>query len=372
VNKDYFLKKLSINRPSVFESYNYDHLPAIFLAHDVVPIECYQHGLFYQKAYGHMQGSGCQICGQLTASNARALTTDEFIAKSTKRFGERFDYEKTVYVRREVALTLTCRRHGDIELTPLQHDWSKHGCAQCDVEVPKLIRMRKVLDKAKKIHGDKYDYSRVTFANVNDKMEIVCPHHGAFWQSLYDHTGKGAGCPHCARENDKLTIDSFVTKARAIHGNQYGYSQVKYETNASMVTITCPKHGDFIQRAASHLAGSKCKACHVELARLPAEEFIKNAKAVHGTTYDYSKVNYHGNKTPVEIICSIHGSFWQKPNSHVASKCGCRSCSESNGEKAVESFLKKYGINRTATEQTFTCQSLILTLSSMDFSIINP
>lgn len=345
MNKDYFLKRLGITHPSAFESYSYDFLPATFLAHDQIPIECRKHGVFSQKAYTHLQGRGCATCGALKSSSGRALTTDEFIANSQSKFGNRFDYHKTKYLRKDVALILTCRYHGDIVLTPDQHRWSKHGCLQCDFEVPRAIARKKVLQKAKELHKNKYDYSRVVFVNVSDKVEILCPIHGSFWQSLYDHTTRGAGCPTCAGEGNKFYLKDFVAKASAVHGNQYDYSKVQYETNTSMVTITCPKHGDFIQRAASHLAGCKCKKCKTEETRLSTDTFVHNARLIHEDRYDYSKVVYHSNKKPVEIVCPIHGSFWQQPNNHISSRCGCRACMESKGEKAVELFLKKYGID---------------------------
>lgn len=49
------------------------------------------------------------------------------------------------------------------------------------------------------------------------------------------------------------------------------------------------------------------------------------AKEVHGNKYNYSKVDYKTNQTKVEIICSIHGSFWQTPGNH--SQFGCEKCS---------------------------------------------
>ena len=345
MNKDYFLKRLEVNRPNIFESCSYDSLPETFSAHDKVPIDCYKHGVFHQKAYAHLQGRGCPECGKQLCADGRALTTEEFITNSRKRYGDRFDYAKTHYIRKDVAVTLTCCYHGDITLTPDNHRWSKHGCPQCDIDIPEAIRKQKVLERAKKIHGDKYDYSRTNFKNTTEKTEIVCSSHGSFWQSLYDHTVRGTDCPGCALENNKLSKDDFIKKSQEIHGNQYDYSKVIYETNASMVTITCPKHDDFIQRAASHLAGCKCKKCFVEESRRSAQEFIENAKKIHGDKYDYTKVVYLGNKKKVEIICPTHGSFWQKPNTHVSSGNGCRFCSESKGEIAVEIFLKKYGIN---------------------------
>jgi hypothetical protein len=54
-------------------------------------------------------------------------------------------------------------------------------------------------------------------------------------------------------------------------------------------------------------------------------QFIADAKAIHGDKYDYSKVEYNGNKNPVCIICPTHGEFWQTPNTHLKGS-GCRHC----------------------------------------------
>lgn len=344
MDKEHFLKKLENKQPSALEQYSYDLLPETIRFDDKIPVKCHAHGVFYQKASSHLYGSGCWQCRNTKIGEGKLLTTEAFIRKSKSRFGEKFNYDKTEYVRKDVALTLTCPTHGDIVLTPDQHRWSKHGCPQCDFEISRAAKKDQVLNEARKIHGDKYDYSRVVFVNVNDKVEILCPYHGSFWQGLYDHTARETGCPTCSREADKLTLEDFVSKARMIHGDRYDYGKVEYRDGNSKVTITCKKHGDFTQRAASHLAGCKCKQCHIEENRLSAEEFIKNARIVHGDKYDYSKVVYHGNKKPVEIICPTHGSFRQRPNSHISVKAGCASCSESKGEMAVATCLKKFGI----------------------------
>mgnify|MGYP002508219894 CR=1 FL=1 len=61
----------------------------------------------------------------------------------------------------------------------------------------------------------------------------------------------------------------------------------------------------------------------------PTEIFIRKAKAVHGNTYDYSKVNYRGKDKNVTIICPIHGEFSQIASDHVNNKSGCPICNES-------------------------------------------
>jgi len=345
MDKATYLNRLFSRFPANQETYNYDLIPETFVTTDRIQITCLLHGMFSQKATAHYTGCGCPECGRIKSDNNRALTTEEFIQRSRSKFGDKFRYLKTKYVRKEVDVTITCPAHGDFVTSPPQHFIFKHGCPKCDYEIPRQIRNQKQLEKAKKIHNNKYDYSKVTVGNATDKMEIGCPVHGSFWQSVYDHAEKGSGCPNCSSGADRLSLADFISKARIAHGDKYDYSKVEYVTNASKVTITCPKHGDFTQRAASHLAGCKCKKCFLEENKLSTEEFIRNARQIHGDSYDYSKVVYHGNKHKVEIVCPKHGSFWQKPNTHTSSGNGCQLCQESKGEKAVEIFLKKYGIN---------------------------
>ena len=52
--------------------------------------------------------------------------------------------------------------------------------------------------------------------------------------------------------------------------------------------------------------------------KLTTEDFIRKAKLVHGDKYDYSKVDYKGNKEKVCIICPEHGEFWQSPVNHCS------------------------------------------------------
>ena len=60
--------------------------------------------------------------------------------------------------------------------------------------------------------------------------------------------------------------------------------------------------------------------------KLTTTEFISKARLVHGDKYDYSQTEYVTARRKVEIICPIHGSFFQTPNSHLSQKHGCRKC----------------------------------------------
>lgn len=77
--------------------------------------------------------------------------------------------------------------------------------------------------------------------------------------------------------------------------------------------------------------------------KITTEIFIQRAKEKHGNKYDYSKVKYLSNDTKVEIICPIHGSFWQTPNNHY--KGGCSKCGVETSSKAKyktnDQFIKE-------------------------------
>ena len=82
------------------------------------------------------------------------------------------------------------------------------------------------LERAKAVHGNKYDYSKVNWVNTKTKVEIVCPIHGSFYQKPYKHL-EGQGCPDC-RKNATVTQDMFIARAKSIHGeNTYDYSRAQ-------------------------------------------------------------------------------------------------------------------------------------------------
>lgn len=118
--------------------------------------------------------------------------------------------------------------------------------------------------ESRKIHGNKYDYSNVEYVNSYTKVCIICPVHGEFWQRPQDHIDKKQGCPKCSFDNRKLTQDEFISKAKEVHGNRYDYSKVEYKGNKIKVCVICPIHGEFMVRPDIHLGGFNCKKCQLE------------------------------------------------------------------------------------------------------------
>jgi hypothetical protein len=202
--------------------------------------------------------------------------------------------------------------------------------------------------KIKKIHGEKYILDKIEYVGNREKVCVICPKHGEFWIRA-DSLLEGKGCKLCGIENKKITREEFIRRAAKIHDNKYDYSKVVYKNYHSKVCIICPIHGEFWQTPANHLNGKGCDKCaHSELwdkrGRKTTEEFIKEAKQIHGDKYDYSKVIYINNSTKICIICPIHGEFWQTPANHL-NGCGCPKCKESSLEREMRIILEKNNID---------------------------
>lgn len=121
------------------------------------------------------------------------------------------------------------------------------------------------IQRALKVHGGLYDYSRTVYATAHTKLEIVCRTHGSFWQLPNNHM-RGMGCAACNMNNSNVAKslkakNEFVAKARILHGEAYDYASVDYQHSQQYVKIVCRIHGIFKQKPAVHLYGKGCYEC---------------------------------------------------------------------------------------------------------------
>ena len=275
---------------------------------------------------------------------SRKITTETFIKELKEKWGDKYDFSKVNYINAHTKVCIVCPKHGEYWTYPVTIRTS--GCRKCSVEKHSLTT-EEFIEKARKVHTDKYDYSKVNYINANTKVCIVCPEHGEFWQTPASHLN-GIGCPKCGferiREKNKITLNEFIKKAKEVHGDKYDYSKVEYVNNKTKVCIICPEHGEFWQTPDSHLRGGGCKKCLNEKLSsdrlLTTEEWIEKARKVHGDKYDYSKTIYKGYYEKVCITCPEHGEFWQLAYNHLQGK-GCGQCRMSQLENRVNQLLLK-------------------------------
>jgi hypothetical protein len=154
------------------------------------------------------------------------------------------------------------------------------------------------------------------------------------------------------RINPKLSFKEktkiFIENAKLKHGDTYDYSMVKYNKGSELITIICKTHGKFQQKPHDHLSRRGCKQCAKISKKNKLQEtkegFIKKANLKHHNKYDYTKVIFVDNKTPVIIVCAEHGQFEKEPHLHKMGT-GCPKCGEVNQKIRIVtdqvSFLEK-------------------------------
>lgn len=205
---------------------------------------------------------------------------------------------------------------------------------ELNIYYKKLImdELDRFITKSNEIFDCKYDYSRVIYKNVTDKVEIICKQHGEFFKSPNNHLN-GQGCPKCGRKNGanklKLGANNFISKANSVHKNKYNYDKSIYENYNLKIKIECFEHGYFMQTPSNHLRGQGCPKC----GRIKGDKnrliglyrFIEKAKEIHDNKYIYDNAVYEKSHLKLEILCHQHGPFKQSPYKHLRGK-GCPKC----------------------------------------------
>lgn len=185
------------------------------------------------------------------------------------------------------------------------------------------------VQRSQNIHGDKYSYEKSVFVNSSTKITISCHIHGDFLMLPYNHYGKKCGCPLCSY--NKLSIDRLYTNSEIIanftntHNNLYDYSNVIYTGSKINVEIICHIHGSFWQNPISHATGYGCPKCGYKSLRKSNNQFIEECKKIR-PEYDYSNTHYINNYTDCNITCNMHGVFAISPVNILFYKQGCPNC----------------------------------------------
>jgi len=235
--------------------------------HINVEIICKNHGEFWQIPIHHLKGSGCPKC-----SNNSPLTTNEFITKSQELHGNLYDYSKTIYIRSALKVIIICKKHGEFLQRPNEH-LSGCGCSKCgDENIGDKCRFttHTFIDKSKKVHIDKYDYSKVNYNDVYTKVIIICKKHGEFLQSPTKHL-VGHGCPKCQHQISKLEtdfLDYFNIRERQKYISPYKVDGYDKDTNTIYEYM-----GDY---------------WHGNLSRFDPQEHNKICHKTYGELYDES------------------------------------------------------------------------------------
>ena len=280
-------------------------------------------------------------------------TPQEFLKTAKNIHSNKYNYPQLPkYLYGVPKIQIYCKKHDfKFEQTIEKHLAGQTGCKNCISEKKKKqnLTTSEFLQKAKNIHGEKYNYDKVVYINNYTKVKIRCNNgHGYFEMTPGNHTHKTKpqGCRECSGKI-LWTKTRFIKEAKIVHKNKYDYDKVDFIDSTKKVIIICTEHGEFLQTPQKHISGHKCTKCSIEIVsnknRLTKKEFIEKAIIKHGNRFKYSKVKYTNNYTAVTIICFHHGEFNQIPSSHLSGS-GCPICRLSKGEQKVAAFLEKNNV----------------------------
>ena len=201
----------------------------------------------------------------------------------------------------------------------------------------KKISKEQFLEKLPKEILEKVEL--LEYVNTNTKIKVLCKDCNIVYSQLPRNLAKGFnGCPKCSKS--KTSKELYLEKIKSIHKDHYDYSFVDYINSKTKIVLICKKNKVRFEQTASTVLNKKvgCPICSKKIKKT-TEQFIKDAKLIHGDRYDYSLVEYKNCKTKVKLICKkCKKEFYITPSNHLRKK-GCPCCKESKGEKIIRVFF---------------------------------
>jgi len=221
----------------------------------------------------------------------KKYSTKTFIEKAMKIHNDYYDYSLVNYISSKNNVLIICSKHGMFEQRP-DHHLSGSGCPYCSNNKK---YEKDILERFRKKHKNKYDYSITKILNAKQKIKYICPTHGIIEQYISNHYKYG--CYKCAK-NKKLTFKELIEKFNEVHG-EYEYENFEYENVKQIINIKCSKHGFFKQRINNHLQGQGCPSCGNIKRRL------KRIKQIEKNKFDNNQVVPSFNSKACELFDKI-------------------------------------------------------------------
>ena len=231
-------------------------------------------------------------------------------------------------------------------------------------ELKRQEKEQRFLEKAKARHGDKFNYSKVKYTSSVAPVIIICKKHGEFTQSPAKHISSKYACLKCQLESRMTSCRSFAMQALKLYQGKYVYELYDNKRRDEKIKIFCIEHNCYFEQTIGlHLNGHVgCKFCSQRQRSLTRKdidkkEFIDKFVQKYGSEFDFSKVDYIDNTTPVRIKCLKHDREFYQIRKYIYKNavCSCPECKqelryernklmyEYNQQEFIDLFIKKFG-----------------------------
>lgn len=270
------------------------------------------------------------------------LTQEKVIEQLREVHGDDFDYSKVVYVNTHTPIEVRCKKH-DFTFFPTPRNHKAGAkCKHCGRE-SQIEKARKDTDQFKKEviekHGDRYDLSLVEYVNTKTPVKVICKIYGLIEIRPDKLLTKNNHTPKGKKKTKSTDRGMFLEEVYKIYGDKNDYSNTVIGDSRGKIDVDCKEHGHFSVYMTNHFQGQgcpKCSAINYSLIRTkPTEDFIKEAKKIHGDSCDYTDTVYKGCREKVTIKCNVHNEIFKTlPSNHLRGS-SCRKCLSDRIRKAL-------------------------------------
>ena len=302
---------------------NYDYSEVRYVKSNIkVKVGCKINGhpAFFITPNNHRNGVGCPICGKLKSSIKCVKTFESFREIIETMHGNKYSFDGSKYVNRNTKLPVSCsvEGHPDFSMTP-SNMLNGEGCRPCGVARgtdSRMITFEIFLERARKRHGDKFQYPDPFIDRQTRCVRVVCVQHGEFSVNIFNHLkpSSNGSCKECAKDSVKRAnswcITDFIKQAESIHGNRYNYDQFIYSGYLRKGLIIC-KHGHrFLQAPSNHLGGANCPHCTIRISK-PCSQWL-DGLGVHVREWRIpgTKFTADGYSPSSNTVYEFYGSYW--------------------------------------------------------------
>lgn len=348
-------RKNAINKLKCVHNGKYDYvIDGDFVrSHDKITVICPIHGSFGQEYRHHLNGAGCKSCANAEKARKQRLSREQFIRKAREIHGDKYGYDKVMYVNSDTEVVITCPIHGDFIQTPSKH-LRGHGCQKCRL---KYANTDEFVSECRKVHGNGLTYEKTNYIDTNHKVTVTCPIHGDFMKYPYQLINRKEGCPKCSKEKtaskQRLTTEQFKTNIIERFGHIYDLSLVDYFDSGTKIDVIChnkykngKEHGIFTITPANLMNGYGCPKCGRSKQSSDAEkeitDFILDNITTDIVTNDTTAIGRELDILirPKKIAIEFDGLYWHSDkvkrdtNFHLSKTQQC----EKNGIRLLHIF----------------------------------
>lgn len=251
----------------------FDYSKVVYVdTHTPVEVYCKKHNCnFKTLPKNHKKGSGCTKCGREAQIEKAKKGFDKFKQEMFDLYGDQYDFNNSKYINTKTELTAICKTHGEFSKAPFSL-LNGSACDECCKKQTKSNNKEMFIEEAKKVYGDKDDYTDTEVISSKYKVKVRCTKHNIIFEKDIQSYLLGCGCPKCSAENYSLvrtkTTEQFIKEAKEVHKNKFDYSNTTYMSANIKLTIMCKEHNNtFDVLPDGHIKAQTggCKHCQFDL-----------------------------------------------------------------------------------------------------------